>query len=156
MSRFEERRADLARAWAIRSGDNDVPALGLLALAEGLAEVIALLRPLVDTVTAQPEPLTLRTDAAGGMPCLAGDPGSNGFRRCMEPYGHDRDHRHRDGLNRDVEYAWTQRHGDVPKPDPCGCVGPQIGVLGADGRYVCALDAGHTGLHTEGEAEVMW
>jgi hypothetical protein len=99
VSRFEERRADLARAWATRSGDDDVPALGLLALAEGLAEVIALLRPLVDTVTAQPEPLKL---------------------------------------------------------DRCGCVGPQIGVLGAAGRYVCALDAGHTGLHTEGEAEVMW
>lgn len=87
----------------------------ILAVAAGVKELVELLRPLVDTITAKPEPLKLRTDGTGPMPCLAGDPGSNGFRRCMEPYGHDGDHRHRDGLNAGVEYAWTQRHGDVPQ-----------------------------------------
>lgn len=87
-------------------------ASALLAIADAITELVKTVKPLVDTMTAQPESLKLRTQ--GPVPCLAGDPGSNGFRRCMEPYGHDGDHRHRDGLNAGVEYVWTQRHGDVP------------------------------------------
>jgi hypothetical protein len=90
MSRFEERRADLARAWATRSGDDDVPALGLLALAEGLAEVIALLRPLVDTVTAQPEPLKVTNAVPCGHYGPVTDRGAWGVKRhqCTLSMGH--------------------------------------------------------------------
>lgn len=117
----------------------------ILAVAAGVKELVELLRPLVDTITAKPEPLKLRTDGTGPMPCLAGDPGSNGFRRCMEPYGHDGDHRHRDGLNAGVEYAWTQRHGDVPaRPRgdglPCSALLP-----GGHGRDRCVMPRGHDG-----------
>lgn len=89
----------------------------ILAVAAGIKELVELLRPLVETVTAKPEPLTLRTDGTGSMPCLAGDPGSNGFRRCMEPYGHDGDHVHRSRMT-GVDYAWAQPPGDVPPVDP--------------------------------------
>lgn len=169
MSKFKERLRVLA-------AKVDDPAtapqrdFAMLTLAEGLAEVIALLRPLVETVTAKSEPLTLRTDVTGPMPCLAGDPGSNGFRRCMEPYGHDGDHRHRDGLNAGVEHVWTQRHGDVPKFEDnsttevkngrgqrCRHFGP-VTDRGAFGvrRPVCNRNPGHPGPHGTGIVGETW
>lgn len=138
-------------------------------IADLLAEIIALLRPLVETVTAKPEPLTLRSTNAP-MPCLAADPGSNGFRRCMEPYGHDGDHRHRSNMHPGVEYVWTQRHGDVPKFEDnsttevktersqrCGHFGP-VTDRGAFGvrRPVCNRNPGHPGPHGTGIVGETW
>lgn len=147
MSAFED---NLARMWTWDVVTDEAAAIRVVA--QGLAEVIALLRPLVETVTAKPEPLKLRTDGTEHLlPCLAGDPSSGGFRRCTESYGHDGDHRHASKLS-SVEHVWTQRHGDVPDLAPCGAVGP----LTWGRHHVCDLRAGHTGVHTDGDAEVTW
>lgn len=130
---------------------------GLRTIAEGLAEVIALLRPLVETVTAKPEPLKLRTDGTEHLlPCLAGDPSSGGFRRCTEPHGHGGDHRHVSKLS-NVEHVWTQRPGDVPQLNPDSGVCGSIGPLTWGRHHVCALTPGHNGVHTDGDThEVTW
>jgi hypothetical protein len=137
MSRFEERRADLARAWATRSGDDDVPALGLLALAEGLAEVIALLRPLVDTVTAKPEPLKF-------VRCQSQQYGV----QCEHVGGHNGVH-----FNDAEGSKWTTSNADGNrKSGLCGCLGPSVdrGAWGVR-KAVCGLSAGHTGVHADAD-----
>lgn len=147
MSAFEDRLRQ------VRDTSGDDYYLGLETIAEGLAEIIALLTPLVETVTAKPEPLKLRSQP-GQLPCLAGDPGSNGFRRCMEPYGHAGDHRHRDGLNAGVEHVWAQpgifRHLGVMN---CGDVRQFAGE--PDARR-CVLRPDHVGVHCDGDEGRFW
>lgn len=133
-----------AQDWGQSHGTQHTHAI--LAVAASVQELIALLRPLVDTVTVKPEPLVLRTDGTEQvLPCLAGDPNSGGFRRCTEPYGHDGDHRHASTMT-SVEYVWTQRHGDVPKRCGARAIVERIG-------RTCALDAGHTGVHADGDLD---
>lgn len=139
MSAFEDRLRQ------VRDTSGDDYYLGLETIAEGLAEIIALLTPLVETVTAKPEPLKLRSQP-GQLPCLAGDPGSNGFRRCMEPYGHDGEHRHRDGLNFGVEHVWAQQ--------PYCYAGHQFG--GESDVRRCVLRVGHPGVHCDGDEGRFW
>lgn len=142
MTRFEDRLRE------VRGTNGDDYYLGLEAIAEGLAEIIGLLRPLVDTVTAQPEPVTIRSSGFG-IPCLAGDPGSNGFRRCSEPYGHDGDHKHRDRLS-GMTTVWSQPV-QVPPPDRCASNLTDTGGSDREGvNLQCVMPRGHDGLHTDG------
>jgi hypothetical protein len=125
---------------------------GLLAVAEGLAEVIALLKPLVEAVTAKPELLKLRPIISDWVLCLASDPSSGGFRRCSERAGHDGDHRHSSPMS-SVEYVWTQRHGDVPSRTDCDDL-HQFATEHKPRR--CVLSAEHTGVHTDGDEGRFW
>lgn len=118
----------------------------ILAVAAGIKELVEMLRPLVGTITAKPEPLELCSTDPVVSWCLAGDPGSNGFRRCMEPYGHAGDHVHTNRLDNTV-VRWSQRHGDVsdrPRGDGSLCMALFPGGHGSDR---CVLSRGHDGLH---------
>lgn len=139
MTEFED-GLNRMRKWQTVADEADA----LVVIAEGLAELVELLRPVSQVLTAKPEPLVLRSQNML-MPCLAGEPASNGFRRCMEPYGHDGDHVHQDRLAGTVR-MWTQRHRDVPKPCGAEFTG---GTDTAPRSVLCVRHRGHEGRHMD-------
>lgn len=146
MSEFDKQRKAFRQAHGYQpyAEDSHLTNAGLLVLAEGLAEVIELLRPLVETITAKPEPLELRSTGPAMSWCLAGDPTSNGFRRCTEPFGHAGDHVHTDRMTNTV-VRWSQREA-VQCAD----------YSQVDGDHWCVLPLDHAGVHTDGTEGVTW
>lgn len=146
MSEFDKQRKAFRQArYQPYAEASHLTNAGLLVLAEGLAEVIELLRPLVERQSEKPR--------GDGSACAHLIPGGHGSDRCVLPHGHDGLHRLADGQSwgnstTEVEAEHDQR---------CGHFGP-VTDRGAFGvrRPVCNRNSGHPGPHGTGIVGETW
>jgi hypothetical protein len=133
VSEFEKLRSRLSQIGGESDpygGSDEV--IGLLAVAEGLAEVIALLKPLVEMVTVKPEPVKL----SGFTPRCQAEQGGIG---CERTAGHYDPHE-----NRTEGEKWFEH-----------CHAPHQFAGEGKPRF-CVLVTGHDGVHTDGDEGRFW
>lgn len=135
--------------------------IGLRAIAEGLSELIELLRPAVDVITAKPEGFYSPLEICGALP---GDNARKDL-ACVAKKGHPGPH---------IRWDWSTwpapgvaaseaylKADNQVQTNPCGVLGPKVdrGSWGVN-QHRCRLNTGHAGVHTDGTErdgkQVMW